>query len=121
MSVTSSALLRPGPPASKPTGRDLSRPGRGPDHDQDESYFEAGRVDRAVQKMRAAVQKMTVALDGLVTSKPRPNYRRPSACRAGHIIRQNALVVVTGNFLHEHRDPAPQGGIINSHERSHQP
>ena len=37
--------------------RDLPRPGRGPDHDQDESYVEAGRVDRAVQKMRAAVQK----------------------------------------------------------------
>jgi hypothetical protein len=36
------------------------------------------------------------------------------------IIRQNALVVVTGNFLHEHHDPAPQGGIINSHERSDQ-
>src|SRR5262249_38888723 len=31
------------------------------------------------------------------------------------------LVVVTGNFLHEHHDPAPQVGIINSHERSHQP
>ena len=31
------------------------------------------------------------------------------------------LVVVTGNFLHEHHDPAPQGDIINSHERSHQP
>jgi hypothetical protein len=30
-------------------------------------------------------------------------------------------VVVTGNFLHEHHDPAPQGGIINSHERSDQP
>src|SRR5262245_51023820 len=28
------------------------------------------------------------------------------------------LVVATGNFLHEHHDPAPQGGIINSHERS---
>jgi hypothetical protein len=37
------------------------------------------------------------------------------------IIRQNALVVVTGNFLHEHHDPAPQGGIINSRERSDQP
>jgi len=48
---------RPGPPASKSTGRDLPRPGRGPDHDQDEPYFEAGRADRAVQKMRAAVQK----------------------------------------------------------------
>jgi hypothetical protein len=31
------------------------------------------------------------------------------------------LVVVTGNFLHEHHDPAPQRGIINSHERSNQP
>jgi len=66
MSVTSSALLRPGPPASKPTGRDLPRPGRGPDHDQDESYFEAGtRGSGRPKKMRAAVQKMTVALDGL--------------------------------------------------------
>jgi hypothetical protein len=34
---------------------------------------------------------------------------------------QGILVVVTGNFLHEHHDPAPQGGIINSHERSDQP
>src|SRR5262249_43979185 len=41
---------RPGPPASKSTGRDLPRPGRGPDHDQDKPYFEAGRVDRAIQK-----------------------------------------------------------------------
>jgi hypothetical protein len=31
------------------------------------------------------------------------------------------LVVVTGNFLHERHDPAPQDGIINSHERSDQP
>ena len=31
------------------------------------------------------------------------------------------VVVVTGNFLYEHHDPAPQGGIINSHERSDQP
>src|SRR5262249_23671246 len=121
MSVTSSALLRPGPPASKPTGRDLPRHGGALIVTKTNRTSRPGRADRAVQKMRAAVQKMTVALDGLVTSKPRPNYRRPSACRAGHIIRQNALVVVTGNFLHEHRDPAPQGGIINSHERSHQP
>jgi hypothetical protein len=34
---------------------------------------------------------------------------------------QGILVVVTGNFLHEHHDPAPQVGIINSHERSNQP
>jgi hypothetical protein len=53
----SRSCKRPGPPASKSTGRDLPRPGRGPDHDQDKPYFEAGRVDRAVQKMRAAVQK----------------------------------------------------------------
>jgi hypothetical protein len=31
------------------------------------------------------------------------------------------VAVVTGNFLHEHHDPAPQGGIIDSHERSDQP
>jgi hypothetical protein len=39
---------------------------------------------------------------------------RPSTCGPG------ILVVVTRNFLHEHHDPAPQGGIINSHERSDQ-
>jgi hypothetical protein len=26
------------------------------------------------------------------------------------------VAVVTGNFLHEHHDPAPHGGIINSHD-----
>jgi hypothetical protein len=31
------------------------------------------------------------------------------------------VAVVTGNLLHEHHDPAPQGRIINSHERSDQP
>jgi K+-sensing histidine kinase KdpD len=31
------------------------------------------------------------------------------------------VAVGTGNFLHEHHDPAPQGGIIDSHERSDQP
>jgi hypothetical protein len=31
------------------------------------------------------------------------------------------VAVVTGNFLHEHHDPAPHGGIIKSHERSDQP
>src|SRR5262245_47846662 len=35
--------------------------------------------------------------------------------------RPSILVVVTGNFLHEHHDPASQGGIINSHERFDQP
>jgi len=40
---------------------------------------------------------------------------RPSTCGPG------ILVVVTVNFLHEHHDPAPQGRIINSHERSDQP
>jgi hypothetical protein len=33
---------------------------------------------------------------------------------------QGILVIVTGNFLHEHHDPVPQGGIINSHEHSDQ-
>src|SRR5262249_6451770 len=42
--------------------------------------------------------------------EPRPSTSGPSI-----------LVVVTRNFLHEHHDPAPQGRIINSHERSHQP
>ena len=40
---------------------------------------------------------------------------RPSTCGPG------ILVVVTVNFLHEHHDPAPQGRIINSHERSDHP
>jgi hypothetical protein len=39
---------------------------------------------------------------------------RPSLCFP-------LVAVVTGNFLHEHHDPAPHGGIINSHERSDQP
>jgi hypothetical protein len=43
------------------------------------------------------------------------NTGRPALSELG------ILVVVTGNFLHEHRDPAPHGGIINSHERSDQP
>ncbi len=42
------------------------------------------------------------------------------AKRVEHL-EQCILVVVTGNFLHELRDAAPQGGIINSHERSDQP
>ena len=46
------------------------------------------------------------------SSKREPRPSTPS---------QGILVVVTGNFLHEHHDPAPQGDIINSHERSHQP
>jgi len=57
--------------------------------------------------------------------KPRPAGKsKPSAGRGAYAIR--ALpdlggLVVTRNFLHEHHDPAPQGGIINSHERSDQP
>jgi hypothetical protein len=31
------------------------------------------------------------------------------------------VAVITGNFLHDHHDPAAHGGIINSHERSDQP
>jgi len=41
--------------------------------------------------------------------------------RLGSLSKLPLVVVVTGNFLHEHHDPAPQGGIINSHERSDQP
>jgi hypothetical protein len=42
--------------------------------------------------------------------EPRPRTSEPGI-----------LVVVTGNFLHEHHDLAPQGGIINSLERFNQP
>src|SRR5262249_54945081 len=45
----------------------------------------------------------------------------PDLCLGIRSERLGGLVVVTGNFLREHRDPAPQGGIINSHERSDQP
>jgi hypothetical protein len=48
-----------------------------------------------------------------------------SDCEQSQFIRQNEngilATVVTGNFLHEHHDPAPHRGIINSHERSDQP
>jgi hypothetical protein len=44
------------------------------------------------------------------------NTGRPTQSELGILV-----AVVTGNFLHEFRDAAPQGGIINSHERSDQP
>jgi hypothetical protein len=44
------------------------------------------------------------------------NTGRPAQSELGIIV-----VVVTGNFLHEPHDLAPQGGIINSHERFDQP
>jgi hypothetical protein len=44
------------------------------------------------------------------------NTRRPARSELGSL-----AAVVTGNFLHDHHDPAPDGGIINSHERSDQP
>src|SRR5262249_55239651 len=46
---------------------------------------------------------------------------RPAGARLGSLSKLPLVLVVTGNFLHEHHDPAPQGGIINSHERSDQP
>jgi|SRR6266446_9471998 hypothetical protein len=44
------------------------------------------------------------------------NTGRPAQSELGILV-----AVVTGNFVHEHHDLAPQGGIINSHEPSHQP
>jgi hypothetical protein len=44
------------------------------------------------------------------------NTGRPAQSELGILV-----AVVTGNFLHEHHNPAPHGGIINSHERSDQP
>jgi hypothetical protein len=41
------------------------------------------------------------------------NTGRPAQSELGILV-----AVVTGNFLHEHHDPAPHCGIINSHERS---
>jgi hypothetical protein len=57
------------------------------------------------------VYGLSFSFPALVTDK---------AKRVEHL-EQCILVVVTGNFLHELRDAAPQGGIINSHERSDQP
>src|SRR5262249_61186863 len=68
-------------PASNRTGRDLPRPGRGPDHDQDESYVEAGRVGRAGQKKRGGVQKNERWLGGLSEAENTPQIQRPSARR----------------------------------------
>ena len=45
-----------------------------------------------------------------------------NTCRPAQFEELGILVaLVAGNFLHEHHDPAPQGRIINSHERSDQP
>jgi hypothetical protein len=61
---------RPDPSSSDATGRDLPRPGLGPDHDQDDPSqgrdVQIGRL-----KNDFAIQKITVALDGWVRpSKP---------------------------------------------------
>jgi hypothetical protein len=52
----------------------------------------------------------------------RGRSRQPAIAEArlGSRSKLPLVVVVTDNFLHEHYDPAPQGGIINSHERSDQ-
>jgi transcriptional regulator with XRE-family HTH domain len=39
-------------------------------------------------------------------------YRWPRSMTSSPIF---LVAVVTGDFLHEHHDPAPHGGIINSH------
>jgi hypothetical protein len=60
--------------------------------------------------VRAAGISPRITVGGSPKREPRPRTSGPSI-----------LVVVTGNFLHEHHDPAPHGGIINSQERSDQP
>src|SRR5215831_9192124 len=57
---------------------------------------------------RYSVRVIATAPHSVPRQKREP---RPSTSGPG------ILVVVTGNFLHEHHDPEPQGGIINSHER----
>src|ERR1700747_419087 len=52
---------------------------------------------------------------------PRPHSSSSSRFTAGASEPGILVAVVPGNFLHEHHDPAPQGGIINSHERFDQP
>src|SRR6516164_2907515 len=52
---------------------------------------------------------------------PRPYSSSSSRFTAGASEPGILVAVVTGNFLHEHHDPATQGGIINSHERFDQP
>jgi hypothetical protein len=44
------------------------------------------------------------------------NTGRPAQSELGILV-----AVVTGNFLHEPHDLAPQGDVINSHERFDQP
>src|SRR5262249_17822302 len=74
---------------------------------------------------RASTARLSTAI--LCTEKGPPFSLRPPSPRAylrrrGRSGRDRGiLVVVTSNFLHEHHDPEPQGGIINSHERSDQP
>src|SRR5262249_21135900 len=97
-------------PASNRTGRDLPRPGRGPDHDQDESYVEAGRVDRAGQKMRAAVQKNDRRLGRLSNGETTAQIPKTSACRGSS--PSSYHYIVNGDRAEGHLQPRPVRGFL---------
>ena len=74
---------------------------------------------KAVLEAAINVDRPIVDLSAMRTVRS----RQPAIAEArlGSLSKLPLVVVVTGNFLHKHHDPAPQGGIINSHERSDQP
>ena len=61
-------------------------------------------------------QRIAMNYDRLERGMIDANTGRPAQSELGILV-----AVITGSFLHEHHDPAPHGGIINSHERSDQP
>jgi hypothetical protein len=94
------------------------------DRDRAASYVrftpESGQTGRCHHAQAPAVLDYSRALaqgDGRTEESHSPKNENPGESTSGPSI----LVVVTCNFLHEHHDPAPQGRIINSHERSDQP
>ena len=71
---------------------------------------------KAVLEAAINVDRPIIDLSAMRTGRS----RQPAIAEArlGSLSKLPLVVVVTGNFLYEHHDPAPQGGIINSHERS---
>src|SRR5215831_20271512 len=71
---------------------------------------------KAVLEAAINVDRPIVDLSAMRTGRS----RQPAIAEArlGSLSKLPLVVVVTGNFLNEHHDPAPQGGTINSHERN---
>ena len=73
---------------------------------------------KAVLEAAINVDRPIVDLSAMRTVRSQPAI---AEARLGSLSKLPLVGVVTGNFLDEHHDPAPQVGIINSHERFDQP